>query len=393
MFQNKNLLVISPVYNFFVKDQVDLLSYFFHKIYVLVGLNPIAEISNFLPINYLKRFRKKTIISLADMPENVIVIPTPLLYAPTDYHYKKLGRKHFKVVDNIISENKINFDLIHSHFTWSSGYVGVKLKEKYGKPFVVTAHGFDIYLWPFKDDEWKKKIECVLNGANQIITVSQKNLSYIKKLNCDVPVHIIPNGFRRNLFSPRNSDECLRNLQIQFDKKIILSVGNLLEVKGYNFLLKAVYELIKYKKDIMCIIIGVGPLKNKLHKQIRKLGLEDYIKLLGGKPHNEIPLWMNACDIFAIPSLNEGNPTVMFEALGCGKPVIATRVGGIPEVISSDDYGLLVNPGDFRDLAEKLLFALEKKWDYKKIVEYSELFTWDNIVKKILEVYGKALTE
>ena len=129
MFQDKNLLIISPVYNFFVKDQVDLLSHFFHKIYVLVALNPIAEISNFLPINYLKRFRKKTMICLDDKPENVIVIPTSLLYAPTDYHYKQLGHKHFKIVENIINKNKIKFDLIHSHFTWSSGYVGAKLKE------------------------------------------------------------------------------------------------------------------------------------------------------------------------------------------------------------------------------------------------------------------------
>jgi glycosyltransferase involved in cell wall biosynthesis len=212
-------------------------------------------------------------------------------------------------------------------------------------------------------------------------------------LNNNGPVHIIPNGYKNTLFNPNNTDENLKSLQMQSDMKMILSVGSLLEVKGYTFLIKAVSEYIKYKKDIMCIIIGVGPLNNKLHKQIKKLELEDHIKLLGGKPHNEIPHWMNACDIFTIPSLNEGNPTVMFEALGCGKPVIATRVGGIPEIITSDDYGLLVNPGDSKDLSEKLLFALEKKWDYKKILEYSKLYSWDNIIKKILEVYAKTLTE
>ena len=77
---------------------------------------------------------------------------------------------------------------------------------------------------------------------------------------------------------------------------------------------------------------------------------------------------MNACDLFVLPSLNEGNPTVMFEALGCGKPFVGTKVGGVPEVIASDDYGLLVEPADPEDLAEKILVALDREWDREAIL-------------------------
>jgi len=100
---------------------------------------------------------------------------------------------------------------------------------------------------------------------------------------------------------------------------------------------------------------------------------------------------MNACDLFVLPSLNEGNPTVLPEALGCGKPFVGTRVGGVPEVISSDDYGLLVEPADAEDLAEKILAALNREWDREAILRYAQQFTWENIAKEIMGVYEQVL--
>lgn len=76
---------------------------------------------------------------------------------------------------------------------------------------------------------------------------------------------------------------------------------------------------------------------------------------------------MNACDVFILPSLSEGNPTVMFECLGCGKPFVGTKVGGIPEIINSEDYSLLCEPANPKELAEKILIALDKGWDNEKI--------------------------
>ena len=100
---------------------------------------------------------------------------------------------------------------------------------------------------------------------------------------------------------------------------------------------------------------------------------------------------MNACDLFVLPSLSEGNPTVMFEALGCGKPFVGTKVGGVPEVIASDDYGLLVEPADSEDLVEKILVALDREWDREKILTYAERYTWENVAKEIMGVYTQIL--
>jgi glycosyltransferase involved in cell wall biosynthesis len=149
--------------------------------------------------------------------------------------------------------------------------------------------------------------------------------------------------------------------------------------------------IVKFRKDVLCIIIGEGKLRYTLQRQINNNGLSKFIKLVGRKPHSEIPIWINACDLFVLPSLNEGNPTVMFECLGCSKPFVGTRVGGVPEVITSEDYGLLVDPGNVQDLAEKIKVALNKNWDRKKITNYAEQYQWENISEQIRHIYCRVL--
>jgi glycosyltransferase involved in cell wall biosynthesis len=289
---NNKLLVISHSYNSFQKGQIEGLSTYLDFVYVFVRYNPIAEISRYIPIPALDHFKLDSKIDITNKPSNVNVYPTPILYAPLDSQYKKLGEKHFKVVEKLIKKNDITFDFIHSHFVWSAGYVGAKLKEKYNVPSVVTARGHDIYDLPFRDKEWKEKIEYVLNSADYIISVSNSNLECIKKLNVKTPVKVIPNGFRSDLFYPRGLKQCRKVLDVPIDKKIILYVGHLFEVKGHKYLIEAMREVVKHKKDVLCIIVGSGKLENKLEKQIKKAGLENCVKLTGGKPHNEIPIQM-----------------------------------------------------------------------------------------------------
>ena len=168
---------------------------------------------------------------------------------------------------------------------------------------------------------------------------------------------------------------------------MILNVGNLYdEVKGHKYLIEAISHIVKTRKDILCVIVGAGKLHTALESQIRSLGLEDYILLAGGRPHTEIPLWMNACDLFVLPSLRESFGVVQIEAMACGKPVVATRNGGSEEIITSEDYGLLVEPGDPNDLARKIQMALNREWDQEAILRYTERFTWDIVAKDIMRL-------
>ena len=149
-------------------------------------------------------------------------------------------------------------------------------------------------------------------------------------------------------------------------------------------------EIIKEKRnDILVYIIGEGSLKGELKRVIKDKGLDNNIFLLGGgKSSAEMSGLINACDIFVLPSLAEGNPTVMFEAMGCGKPFVGTRVGGIPDVIFSHDYGILVEPSNPTDMAKKILIALDKEWNYVAIVEYAQRFAWKNVSKSVLQIYN-----
>ena len=389
--RNTRLLVISHSYNNFQKDPIESLSSYLDFVYVLVRYNPIAEISVYIPIPALERFTLDSKIDITNKPSNIKVYPIPILYGPSDSQYKKLGERHFRTVDRIIQKKNIKFDLIYSYFTWSAGYVGAGLKEKYNVPFIVTPRGYDIYDLPFKDEEWKEKIEYVLNTADYIVTISNSNLECIKKLNVKTPVKVIPNGFRQDLFYSKDLKKCRKTLNLPFDKKVILTVGSWVEIKGHKYLIEAMRKVVKHRKDVFCIIVGSGKLKGKLEEQIKKAGLENYVTLAGGRPHDEIPVWMNACDVFALPSLRESFGSVQIEAMGCGKPVVATRNGGSEEIITSDDYGFLVEPANSKELAEKILIALDKEWDDEKILNYAEQFRIENTVKKILEVYKSVI--
>jgi len=391
--KGNNLLVICHSYSTFQKDSIEESSKYFDRVTVLVRTNPLAEISKFLPLKRYERFSKANKIDLTDKPLNVVVIPTPIAYLPGQNSYKSVSKKHLAAVKKAIKEHQIDFNSIHAHFTWSSGFVGSELKKEFNVPLVVTAHGYDIYSLPFKDDDWRTKIEYVLNSADNIITVSNSNLNCIRKLNVSTPVTVIPNGFGSDLFHPHDQTECRKLLGLPLDKKIILTVGNLVEIKGHKHLIDAVKGITSNRNDILCIIVGSGHLRSALERQIRSLGLEQYVRLVGGKPHDDIPIWMNACDLFVLPSLNEGNPTVMFEALGCGKPFIGTKVGGIPEVITSKEYGSLVEPANPDELAEKIIFLLGREWNRNEILDHAAQYAWENIAKQIMNVYNKSVEE
>jgi len=388
---NVNLAVICHSYSNFQKDPIDILAPRVSSVNVFVRVNPFSELGKYLSIPQLERFSSAYKIDLTGTPENVQVSPTPIWYLPTDRDYKRLGERHYAHVKSLIKERGTKFDLIHAHFTWSAGYAGARLKEEYDVPFVVTGHGYDIYSLPFKDDEWRAKIEYVLNTADHIITVSQSNLACIQKLDVSTPVTVIPNGFRSDLFYPRDSLECRKALNLPQDKKIILTVGNLEPVKGQRYLVEAVQRIIRERKNILCVIVGAGKVRTALERQIRSLGLEDYILLAGGKPHDEIPLWMNACDLFVLPSLRESFGVVQIEAMACGKPVVATRNGGSEEIVISEEYGLLVEPADSEDLAEKILVALDREWDSEVLLAYAERYAWEKIAKEIMTIYQGVL--
>lgn len=168
-----------------------------------------------------------------------------------------------------------------------------------------------------------------------------------------------------------------------------MNIGRLSEEKGQKYLIEAVKNIIACNDDVLVIIGGTGPLKNKLDQKIKDFDLQNNIKLIGFIPDDLISIWMNACDLFVLPSLSESFGIVQIEALSCGKPVIATRNGASEEIIINDKLGILVEPKDSEDLKLAIQHAFDTKWDEDYIRNYVDRFTWANIAKKIMKVYEK----
>ena len=395
--KNSNLLVITDRYphtkdsisSSFVYSQIDCLKISFKKVYI-ISLNPFIP-KLFSKFSFMHPRWQRDAFAKNYSYDNVEVRFAKYFMLPFDFFKKHTEEFAYKIVKKLIEREKIEFDLIHAHFIWPSGYVGAKLKERYDKPLIITGRGHDVYDLPFRDKEWREKIEYALNEADYVITVSNSLLEYIKKLNVKTSTKVILNGFRTDLFCPRDLEKCRKILDLPLDKKIILTVGNLVEVKGQKYFIEAMKEVVNHRRDVFCIIVGSGNLKNKLEKQIKKLGLKNYVRLVGEKMHDEIPLWMNACDIFVLPSLAEGNPNVMFECMGCGKPFVGTTVGDVSEVITNEKLGLLIEPKDVEGLTKAILKALDKEWDKDYISNYAKQFTRDKVPEKIMKVYDEVL--
>lgn len=388
------LLIIAPHYNYFIKDQVEALAGQLSQIYVAINYNPLTELSTFIPFSdkfqHFQKFSKNYIADYTKIPENVEIKLLPLLYFIPDGSNKSIGDKLYEKLIKWIQREKLEFDFIHAHFTWPCGYSAAKLSKTLNKPSIITIH---------ENGEWlnnelqsnDEKIRWTWSNVNAIIRVNQIDINSLKIFNKQT--YSIPNGFS-NTFSLIDKKIARKQLNISINSKIIFSLGNLIKRKGLNFLIDSIYQIRnnnKFNEEILCFIGGSGEEFTNLNKQIISLNLENSIKLLNYIPNNEIHLWMNAADFFVLPSLNEGNPTVMFEALGSGLPFIGTRVGGVPEIIISEDYGLLVEPGNSDDLAEKINIALSKEWNREKISRYAEQFTWERIAGQILEIYGEKL--
>lgn len=379
-----NLLVISNSFpnrdntfigGVFVKEQIKYLRCYFDNVYVV---SPVAY--------GMERLRKTELYDYQF--DNVQVFFPKYINNPIFWYYGKSlwVDLEARVIMSLIKKEGLHFDLIHAHFTWPSGAVAVKLKKSLGVPVVITEHTHETLYKALREENpyfintWQ---EC-----DAIIRVNQKDVPLICRCSIDSSkVYSIANGYDPDKYYPVDKEKARQSLDLPQDLKIVLNISRLYEEKGQKYLISAINDIVKDRNDIVCFIGGTGPLKDDLEQRIAFLYLREYIKLVGFIPDEQMNLWINSADIFVLPSLNEGNPTIMFEALGCGIPFVGTNVGGVPEIITSDDYGFLVEPANAADLAEKILIAIGRKWDHNNIRDYAERFTWENIAIQTFNIY------
>ena len=282
--------------------------------------------------------------------------------------------------------------LIHSHSATPDGLAAALSGRKLKIPVVCTLHGSDVRIYPHRGRLALRFTQWVLRNSNRLIAVSRDLKDKVHSLAA-VSSTVFHNGADPQQFFALSRSEARQKLGLSEERKILVFVGNLKPVKGVSFLLQALNQL--ERTDLELVIIGEGESKSELIEQSLQLGLDSQVRFLGCRPHGEVPLWLSAADCMVLPSLSEGLPTVVVEAMFCRTPVVATRVGGVPEIIKDGRTGLLVDPQDVAGLARAITAALDDP-RCRQMAELAEMevkdrLTWQSNARQVIGVYRQLL--
>jgi len=274
------------------------------------------------------------------------------------------------------------FDCIDAHYVYPDGLAAILLGKFLGLPVVVSARGSDINLFPsFR--LIRPMIRWTLRKAAGIISVSQALKEAIIELHVPAEkITVIGNGVDSKRFQPVDRTAARHQLGLPEDARILVAVGALRPVKGYQFLLPAIAEILPRYPKLQLYILGEGDYRPKLEAMIEKLNLQGRVVLVGGKPNDELKNWYSAADVSCLLSSREGWANVLLESLACGTPVLATRVWGAPEVIVSPELGVLVEQ-DVHAISNGLELALGKSWDREFLLRHARSRTWDDVATEV----------
>lgn len=236
-----------------------------------------------------------------------------------------------------LQDDGFRFDLIDAHYFYPDGVAAVTIGKRFSKPVVVTARGADVnlianYRLP------RRQIQHAAEGAAGIVSVSRALKDRLMGLGVpEAKIIVLRNGVDLTRFAPTDGQVIRSRLGIT--GSTWLSVGHLIERKGHHLVIEALQAV----PDVRLLVIGDGPLEGGLRRQADRLGVAGRVDFLGHVDHDQLPAYYAAADALVLPSGSEGMPNVVLEAMACGTPVIATAVGGIPEIICEPEAGELMS--------------------------------------------------
>ena len=280
-------------------------------------------------------------------------------------------------------------DVVFSPWAFPDGCAVVALARVLGVPCVVKALGSDINVSGARvDTRWI--LRRTLPRCDRVVAVSRPLADKIIDLGVPADrVRVVIDGVDSVLFKPRDRVEARRRLGLQEDQRIILFVGHLIAAKGVFDLLDAFAKCAHELSKTRLVFVGDGPARSHLEEESQGLG--GRVMLAGARPHDEIPWWIAAADIVALASWSEGTPNVLLEALHCGRRVVATDVGGIPDLVGNETRGVIVPVRNIEALAHGLARALSADYDPESVASDMGVRGWDACAREMFEIIGDAV--
>ncbi len=286
---------------------------------------------------------------------------------------------------------KSHCDIILCYWVYPDGQAARFLARDLGIPYVLVALGSDLNIMS-GNLTTRKHIARTVREAAAIISVSESLSVKAASLGADPGrCFTIPNGVNKKIFRLLSGEKCRKELGIDAGSKIILFIGTMDPIKGLDVMLEAVASL-EGEQRPTALLVGEGASRKKFEKRARSLGIADNCKFLGSVTHSELPVYMNAADVLCLPSRNEGCPNVILEAHACGLPVIASRTGGIPELITEGKTGIMVEKENPPALKEAILSFFASNWNRAEIARSNER-SWNEVARETLDVLARVVSK
>lgn len=281
------------------------------------------------------------------------------------------------VTSRVIHKLGLEFrpDILHAHTATPHGYAGLLTCQRFGFPLVVSLRGSDVDIYPHRDRLTRRMTKIVLTKADHLTSVSRALKSSATKIaSLRKDISVVYTGCDLNVFlnSAEKRKAFRERLRISEESILLVFIGRLSREKGIIDLGQAFIRTCRAKIDVQLLCVGSGKDGKLLADMMNAAGVQDKLHFLDARPHEEIPGWLNAADVLVLPSWHEGLPNVVVEAMACERPVIATDVGGIPEVVEDGRNGILVKKNDINGL-------------YNAIIQLST----DPSKRKLMGTYGR----
>lgn len=281
-------------------------------------------------------------------------------------------------------------DLIDAHFAYPDGYAATLLGRWLRVPVTITLRGTEVRL--ARDPHLVCKLRAAMQYACRVFSVSES----LRQVAIDMgiaPAHVrvVGNGVDAQRFSPMSKNEARTALHLKHDGPVLVTVGALVERKGFHRVIELLPSLCELHAGLTYLVVGgsspEGDMGRQLRRQVSELNLNDVVRFLGPLPPEQLRVPLSAADVFVLSTRNEGWANVLLEAMACGRPVVATDVGGNAEVVCDDCLGTIVPFGADVALRTAIDHALRSQWDAAAIRRYAERNAWDLRVQALVEEF------
>jgi glycosyltransferase involved in cell wall biosynthesis len=318
------------------------------------------------------------------------------VHHPTYFYTPRILRKWYgeffyysiqHVAKKLLENN--HFELIYSSWLYPDSWAASKLAKQYSLPLYVKVHGTDVNSLVAGSTITSKSLN-VVNQAEKVICVSMALKNRLVELGAsEKKLDVLYNGVDRTIFHPMDRVDVRRQLKIDPEGFLVLYVGNLKKDKGLEELVRAFKSVTEVDGSrSRLVIIGSGAYKASLEQLVYSLILTESVQFQGSLPLEQISLWMNAASVLCLPSYMEGVPNVVLEALSCGTKVVATSVGGIPELDRGDGMLTLIPPRESSPLADSLLSILR---GHVAVRNPTQISSWRENAQQLYSLFSGGL--